>query len=151
MAQSIKNKIYKTPLGTIARYTGRTITVLVFLTMIAAACTDLTILANYVPILKDVLFLGLAIWALAQALDLYEGQWSKKLCLGLNATTAILSLAAICYIGSIFGLDRGIGHLFLIIGFIMEFILAGKMMKEARLHADSLNKAHKPHAKTQRR
>ena len=143
MAQAIKNKNYKTPLGTIARYTGRTITVLTLLTMIAAACTDLTGLAYYVPILKDVLFLGLAIWALAQALDLYDGQWSKKLSIFLNVTTAMMGLAALCYIGSIFGLDRDFGHLFLITGFIMKFILAGKMMEEARLQAGGLNKTQR--------
>ena len=138
MAQSINNKIYKTPLGTIARYTGRTITVLVLIAMIVVGVTDWISLA-YIPILKGVLFLGIAIWALSQALDLYDGQWSKKLRLHLNATTAILGLAALCYIGSIFGLDRGIGHLFLIVGFIMKSILAGKMMKEVRLQASQPN------------
>ena len=142
MAQSIKNMNYKTPLGTIARYTGRTITALALIAVLVAGSTDWISLSFKTPIL-GVLFFGIAIWALAQALDLYEGQWSKKLSIFLNVTTAMLGLAALCYIGSIFGLDRGIGHLFLIIGFIMEFILAGKMMKEARLHADGLNNAHK--------
>ena len=138
MAQAIKNKNYKTPLGTIARYTGRTITFLAIVAVIIAGSTDCISLSFKTPIL-GVLFFGLAIWALAQALDLYEGQWNKKLSLGLNATTAMLGLAALCYIGSIFGLDRGIGHLFLIVGFIMKSILAGKMMKEVRLQASQPN------------
>lgn len=140
MEQSINNKIYKTPLGTIARYTGRTITVLVLLAMIVAGVTDMNSLAYNVPILKDVLGLGLAIWALAQALDLYDGQWSKKLRLRRNVTTAILGLSGLCYVGSIFGLDRDFGNLLLITGFVMKFILAGKMMKEERLQAGNLNK-----------
>ena len=139
MAQSIKNRNYKTPLGTIARYTGRTITVLSLLTVLVAGCTDWISLSYKTPIL-GVLFLGIAIWALSQALDLYEGQWSKKLSIFLNVTTAMMGLAALCYIGSIFGLERDFGHLFLIIGLIMEFILARKMMKEGRLQAGGLNK-----------
>ena len=138
MSHSINNKNYTTPIGTIARFTGQTITILGGLTLIVAGTTD-WISSSYFTLIKGVFFLGFAIWLLAQVLDLYCGQWSKKLTVFHHITTATFCLAAICYFGSIFGFERHNGHVFLIIGMILEFILAGKMKKEERFQADDLN------------
>ena len=86
---------------------------------------------------RSMLFAGIAVWVLGEVLDLYSGQWSKNLRLFLHATTAALCLAILSYICTIFGLDRGIGNMFLILGIGMEYILAGKMMKEEQFLADS--------------
>lgn len=138
MSQSITNKDYTTPIGTIARFIGKTITILAGLTLIVAGTTDWISSAYFTPI-KGVFFLGFAIWLLAEVLDLYGGQWSKKLSFFHHITTATFCLAALCYFSSIFGFDRHNGHVFLIIGLILEFILAGKMKKEERFQADNLN------------
>ena len=132
MAQLIQtNKNYKTPLGTITRYAGIIITVL---SIVLAFITDWN---SSVISYRSMLFAGIAVWVLGEVLDLYGGQWSKNLRLFLHATTAALCLAILSYICTIFGLDRGIGNMFLILGIGMEYILAGKMMKEERFLADS--------------
>ena len=132
MAQLIQTKKnYKTPLGTITRYAGVKI---MGLTIVLGFITDWN---SSVISYSSMFFAGIAVWVLGEVLGLYSGQWSKNLSLFLHTTTAVLCLAILSYICTNFGLDRGIGNMLLILGIGMEYILAGKMMKEEQFLADS--------------
>lgn len=128
-----EKKNYKTSLGIIVQACGAVIGI------IGLVLVTIGFLNEWIPESfpsGSLIFMGIAMSLLGETLNLYAGQWSTAVKRSLYVTTTFLALAVLFYLGSMFGLNRFSGHVLLIIGIIMEYILTGNMKKEAQYLAD---------------
>ena len=131
MEQTKTRKKYFTPTGKAMRTVSLVVLVIAFVYLIVSHAIWPSLKVN--GLFSFFLLLAYNVWLLCEGLCLYGGRWSKRTMNWLYVTTAVVGLALLLLIVSFIKVECASLILpLLIIGNILEYRVAGKMMKEAQ-------------------
>lgn len=131
MKQTKTRKKYFTPTGKAMRTVSLVVLVIAFVYLIVSHAIWPSLKVN--GLFSFFLLLAYNVWLLCEVLCLYGGRWSKRTMNWLYVTTAVVGLALLLLIVSLIKVECASLILpLLIIGNILEYRVAGKMMKEAQ-------------------
>ena len=131
MEQTKTRKKYFTPTGKAMRTVSLVVLVIAFVYLIVSHAIWHSLKVN--GLFSFFLLLAYNVWLLCEVLCLYGGRWSTRTMNWLYVTTAVVGLALLLLIVSLIKVECASLILpLLIIGNILEYRVAGKMMKEAQ-------------------
>ena len=124
-------KNYFTPAGKAMRTVSLVVLIIAFVYLIVSHTIWPSLKVN--GLFSFFLLLAYNVWLLCEILCLYGGSWSKRTMNWLCVTTAVVGFALLLLIVSLIKVECASLILpLLIIGNILEYWVAGKMMKEAQ-------------------